>query len=287
MFTLANEPQGIGRNLDNGFRLFFAGIGPAALLLVIMIVLEAILFATMGAGFFAMIVQLQKGVMPAGGFGLFGLFMLLFTIISMLFNNAMIAKYGAIAYEHEMSLGAAIGMGARKIIPVILYAILYMLAMGISALPLILVMAILQPHGALAMIVIIIGSIPPMILSLSLILGTYLIIIDNVGIIEALKRSHNLVWGNWWRTALYLTIIIVIMIAVMLAVQLAFGLIVGLLSNLGHEDGRMSFMLVLQVVNQLVSMVFMPVMVALMIPYYHDLKLRKEGGDLAARIHAA
>jgi hypothetical protein len=34
-------------------------------------------------------------------------------------------------------------------------------------------------------------------------------------------------------------------------------------------------------------MIFMPVMVALMIPYYHDLKLRKEGGDLAARINAA
>ena len=287
MFTLANEPQGIGRNLDNGFRLMFAGIGPAALLLVIMIVIEAVLFAVLGSGFFAMMGQMEKGQMPAGGLGMFALFMLLFTIVSMLFNTAMIAKYGAIAYGREMSIGAAIGVGARKLIPVFVYGILYVLAMGISALPLILLMALLHPQGVLALIIMIAGSIPPMILSLSLLLGSYLIVIDDAGIIESLKRSHNLVWGNWWRTALYLTIMIVIMIAVMLAVQLSFGLLIGLISHFGRENGGMSIMIVLQVVNQLVAMVFMPVMVALIIPYYHDLKLRKEGGDLAARIQAA
>jgi hypothetical protein len=34
-------------------------------------------------------------------------------------------------------------------------------------------------------------------------------------------------------------------------------------------------------------LIFMPVVIALIIPYIHDLKLRKEGGDLAARISAA
>jgi uncharacterized BrkB/YihY/UPF0761 family membrane protein len=118
-------------------------------------------------------------------------------------------------------------------------------------------------------------------------MGNYLIIIDDAGIFESLKRSHNLVWGNWWRTALYLTIIIIIMFAVMIAVQLTFGLLIGLVTHVGPGDGKSSFFIVLQVLNQLVSMIFMPVMVALMIPYYHDLKLRKEGGDLAARINAA
>lgn len=287
MFTLANEPQGIGRNLDNGFRLLFAGIGSAALLLLIMIIIDAVLFVVMGSGFFAIMGELQKGEMPAGGFGLFFLFMALVTIIYMLFNNAMTAKYGAIAYGQEMSLGGAIGIGARKIIPVLVYGILYMLVLAVSSLPLIVLMALLHPQGLLAMVIIIIGSIPPMILGLSLYLGPYLIIIDDKGIFESLSESHKLVWGNWWRTALYLTIIIVIMFAVMLAVQLTFGLLIGLVANVGPGDGKMSFLIVLQVVNQLVSLVFMPVLIALLIPYYHDLKLRKEGGDLAARISAA
>jgi len=287
MFKLANEPEGVGRILDTGFRLLFAGIGPAALLLVIMIVIDAVLFVAMGTGFFAIMGQIEKGLMPASGFGLFFTFLALMTIVYMLFNNAMIAKYGAVAYEREMSLPEAITTGARKIIPILVYGLLYMLAMAISALPLILLMVLLQPQGLLAMLIVIVGSIPPMILGLSLYLGPYLIIIDGRGIIESLSYSHKLVWGNWWRTALYFTIIMMIMFAIMIAVQMTFGLIIALLANAGPGDGKMSYMIVLQVVNQLVSLAFMPVLVALFIPYVHDLKLRKEGGDLASRIHEA
>ena len=37
MFTLATQPQGIGRNLDNGFRLFFNGLKGAIGIMLIMI----------------------------------------------------------------------------------------------------------------------------------------------------------------------------------------------------------------------------------------------------------
>jgi hypothetical protein len=287
MFTLANAPQGIGRNLDNGFRLFFAGIGPAALLLLIMIIIDAILFVVFGTGFFAMMGQMEKGQMPAGGMGSIGVFVLLFMLVYFLFNNALIAKYGAIAYERELSIGGALATGARKILPVFIYGILYMIIVGISSIPLAILMAALKPQGLLAGLIVIIGVIPPMILGLSLYLGPYLIVIDDRGIFESLGASHKLVWGNWWRTALFFTIILIIMIAVMFAVQLTFGLIIALIAHAGPGDGTMSFMIVLQVINQLVSLVFMPVLIGLMIPYFHDLKLRKEGGDLASRITAA
>lgn len=287
MFTLANAPQGIGRNLDNGFRLFIAGIGPVALLLVIMIIIDALLFVFFGAHVFALMGQIEKGQMPAGGIGGMALFMLLFMIVYLLFNNAMIAKYGAIAYEQEMSIGSAIATGARKILSVFVYGIVYMIIVGVSSIPLAILMGLLQPHGVLAAIILIIGIIPPMILGLTLYLGPYLIIIDNRGIFESIGASHKLVWGNWWRTALYFTIIFIIMIAVMFAIQFTFGIIIGLIAHTGPGNGGMSFLIVLQVINQLVSLVFMPVLIALFIPYFHDLKLRKEGGDLASRINAA
>lgn len=287
MFTLANAPQGIGRNLDTGFRLLFAGIGPAALLLVIMIVIDAILFVAMGSSFFVMMAQVENRQPPTGGFGLAILFIFLITIIYLLCNNAMTAKYGAIAYEREMSLGSAIATGARKIVPVLVYGILYMIVVAVSSAPLAILMGVLQPHGILAAVIVVLGIIPPMILGLSLYMGPYLIIIDNRGIFESLSASHRLVWGNWWRTALYITIILIIMLAVMFAIQFTFGLVIGLVANVGPANGNMSFMIVLQVINQLVSMVFMPVVIALLIPYFHDLKLRTEGGDLATRISAA
>lgn len=287
MFTLANAPQGIGRNLDNGFRLLFAGIGPAALLLLIMIVIDAVLFVVMGSSFFIMMSQMEKGQMPTSGMGMVVVFLLLLTIVNMLFNNAMISKYGAIAYNQEKSLGSALATGARKILPVLVYGILYAIVLGVSSLPLAILMAALQPTGILAAVIVILGIIPPMILGLSLYLGPYLIIIDDRGIFESLTASHKLVWGNWWRTLLYITIMILILLAVVIAIQFTFGLITALLVHAGPNNGNMSYLIVMQVVNQLVSLIFMPVMVALLIPYFHDLKLRKEGGDLAGRINAA
>lgn len=287
MYTLANAPQGIGRNLDNGFRLLFAGIGSAALLLLIMIVIDAVLFVVMGSSFFMMMAQMEKGQMPTSGIGSVAGFFILLTIINMLFNNALISKYGAVAYGEEQSLGGAIAKGARKILPVIIYAILYSIIVGLSSLPLVILMALLKPTGVLAAVIVVLGIIPPMILGLSLYFGAFLIVIDDRGIFESISASHKLVWGNWWRTLLYLSIIILIMLAVVLAIQLVFGLLTAFLAHAGPGTGNMTFIIVLQVVNQLVSLIFMPVMIALIIPYLHDLKLRKEGGDLSGRINAA
>ena len=93
MFTLASQPQGIGRNLDNGFRLMFAGLGAAAILLLILIVLDVILFAVFGAGVLGMLAQLETGQLPQGGYGMFAVFIIIFYIINLMFNNAITAKY--------------------------------------------------------------------------------------------------------------------------------------------------------------------------------------------------
>lgn len=285
MFNLADQPQGIGRNLDNGFRLLMAGLGPAAILLLIMIVIDVVLFVVFGTGMLAVMSQIQAGQMPAEGFVGFALFFFLFYLVNITFNNAMTAKYGSVAYGRDMSIGEAITTGLKKILPVFVYAIMYGLIVLVAAIPLIVLVSIFPPDSAVGIVIMFIGMIPPMIFGLSLILGTYLIIIDDVGIFEAIGRSHKLVWGNWWRTFLYLSVIMIIMIAVIVAIQLVFGIIISLIASGAGEN--MSLMITMQVVNQLTSMVFMPVMIALLIPYYHDLKLRKEGGDLAAKIIAA
>lgn len=285
MFTLANQPQGIGRNLDNGFRLLFAGLGPVALLLLVMIVIDVILLVVFGAGLLAVMAQMQSGQMPTGGMASLALFMVLFYLVNISFNNAMTAKYGSVAYGKEMSPIQAIGTGMKKILPVFIYAIMYVLVIVVASIPLMILMVVLPPQDIVGIVAFILGLIPPMIVSLTLIMGTYLIIIDDVGIFEAISRSHKLVWGNWWRTALYLTVIMIILVAIVVAIQLVLGLLTAMLAS--GADTNMTVMITLQIVNQIISMIFMPVMIALIIPYFHDLKLRKEGGDLAAKISAA
>lgn len=285
MFTLANQPQGIGRNLDNGFRLLFAGLGPVALLLLVMIVIDVILLVVFGAGLLAVMAQMQSGQMPTGGMASLALFMVLFYLVNISFNNAMTAKYGSVAYGKEMSPIQAIGTGMKKILPVFIYAIMYVLVIVVASIPLMILMVVLPPQDIVGIVAFILGLIPPMIVSLTLIMGTYLIIIDDVGIFEAIGRSHKLVWGNWWRTALYLTVIMIILVAIVVAIQLVLGLLTAMLAS--GADTNMTVMITLQIVNQIISMIFMPVMIALIIPYFHDLKLRKEGGDLAAKISAA
>ena len=287
MFTLASQPQGIGRNLDNGFRLMFAGLGAAAILLFILIVLDVILFAVFGAGVLGMLAQLETGQLPQGGYGMFAVFIIIFYIINLMFNNAITAKYGSVAYSQDMSIGQAIGVGAKKILPVFVFAILYALILLVASIPLFILISIFPPQDIVGALALIIGLIPPMIFGLTLIFGTYLIIIDDAGIFEAISRSHKLVWGNWWRTFLYLTILIIILIAVMFTIQLTFGLIIGFVASSAPGEGNMTFMIIMQVLNQIISLVFIPVMVALLIPYFHDLKLRKEGSDLVARVSAA
>lgn len=58
------------------------------------------------------------------------------------------------------------------------------------------------------------------------------IVLDNKGIIESLKCSWNLVWGNWWFTAMTLLIAYLAIFAVTLIVTGLAGHLPGLLTDL-------------------------------------------------------
>jgi hypothetical protein len=125
--------------------------------------------------------------------------------------------------------------------------------------------------------------IPGLILMVSLMLSWNLAVLEKKGPVAALTGSHNLVWGNWWRTAAILTVGFIIVFVLYMAAGLVMGVVAGVL---GHNDPLFATMVSGLLVGVLMSLVVTPFYVAMMIAIYWDLKLRKEGGDLAARVGA-
>ena len=60
--------------------------------------------------------------------------------------------------------------------------------------------------------------IPGIILMVSLLLCYPTALFDNKGPVSALSESHRLVWGNWWRTFVMLSVGVIILMVIYLVV---------------------------------------------------------------------
>jgi len=253
MVALAREPQSIGRVLDSGFKLFvkaFTGVLPLSLAAAAVLAVPNIANVIMGGpGQFAS---------PVPG----STFLVLFLValpIYMILIAAVVYRLGAVAEMHEGSAGQALARGARCVLSLIGAAILYFLAMA----------------GGLILLI-----IPGIILSLSLSFGFFAIVLDGESALGGLKRSHRLVWGNWWRTLAVVSVPVVIVMILYLGLGIAFG------ATLVMSDGRASsdVLITANLGEAAIGGITAPLIYSIMIAQYHDLKLRKEGHDLAARL---
>ena len=135
---------------------------------------------------------------------------------------------------------------------------------------------------------VVVGSVlllvPGLILMLSLMFAPYMIVVERRGVFACLKDSHALVWGNWWRTAAILSIAGFILMAGYMLFALALG-IVFVAGSGGGGAGEQS--LTQAVLSGLFNGVLTPFFYAMTLAVYYDLRLRRDGWDLAAKIEAA
>ena len=264
MYSLPTEPGSIGHTLDAGFKLYYVSfkrvlaLSILASLSVAVPALAAVLAAPMFAGVDqapgnAFIAAIVIGVLVAVTFYLW-------------FYLAAMCRIGGIAYGQNLSLGACLGTGLRRLIPVILASLLYGLAM----------------MGGFMLLV-----IPGLILSMSMMFFALCIVLEGDGILESLRHSHRLVWGNWWRTAIIGTVVFVVYYVIYLAIEIPFAVVDQILfdSEVGGLPGLGQA--VLSMFGSILSTVItFPLMTSVFVAIFHDLKLRKEGHDLEARVEA-
>jgi hypothetical protein len=125
--------------------------------------------------------------------------------------------------------------------------------------------------------------IPSIVFAVSLLFVLLMVLFESKGPFTALAASHRLVWGCWWRTSAILTVGAIIAIVMYSAV----GLLIGVLTPLlGAGESPILDITSTVLVTAGATMVMSPLYVALLLTIYWDLKLRKQGGDLAERVEA-
>ncbi len=258
-----NQPQGIGGVLDTAFQLYKESLGsvwPISLLIAVISVLPGLYFLLFGISTF------DPQAIAAGDMSMFRtvLVMVLISVVpSMWAASALLLKQQAIGSDEAMTNGEAFRLALFRLLPLLGATILYGLAVGVGSLLLI---------------------VPGLILALSMIMFMPLSVFENKGPIDAVVGSHRLVWGNWWRTCAVFTVAAILLIVLFVAV----GFVVAIITPFAGmaSDSLIAGMVVQLVLNAAVNVLVSPFTSAVMIALYWDLKLRKEGGDLAARVNA-
>jgi hypothetical protein len=257
------QPQGIGGVLDTTFLLYKSSLGalwPVCLLMSVVASPPSI-YMMMNGG--AAVTPAGAGQMLAAMSNPVYWLIYIASIVAMMWViGALYLKQYAIGTDQEMSIGSALQASVGRIVPLFLMVILYSIAMIVGFVLLI---------------------VPGVILLVSLILATGLVMFEGKGPVDSLTGSHKLVWGNWWRTFVILSIGGILV----LVIYFALGLVVALMIPfIGLTDVLMYTLVSTLLVGVVMNVLVTPFFSAMLIALYWDLKLRKEGGDLAARVGA-
>ena len=265
-----SQPQGIGGVLDTAFQLYkssLAVVWPISLLLAIVGMPPTLYWMFSGrplpdAGSIGANVGLNMGFDPADPVG--SIIGLISGILTMWTMSALYLKQRAVGVDDELTVGDALKQALRRLGPLIGASVLFVLAVVVGLVLLL---------------------VPGLILMVSLMMYMALLLFENKGAVDSLTGSHKLVWGNWWRSSAILTVALILVIVIFVALGLV-AVIVAPFAGLAMTDLVMISLVSELVFNVAFNVFLMPFFTAVMIALYWDLKLRKEGGDLAARVNA-
>jgi hypothetical protein len=257
------QPQSIGGVLDTSFQLYKASVAkvwPLSLLLAISGSLPFLYLIVKGGN----IGTDPMAAVALLGDGQYWLTNLLVVLISLVAMAALFVRTNAIGVDSETSMGDALQFALGRFLLLFANLILFSIALMIGFVLLI---------------------IPGFILMVSLMLSFSLVVLERKGPFEALVGSHNLVWGNWWRTTAILTVGFIILFVLYLAVSMLLSLTMPIV-GLRFGDPFLYALISSSIISMLITLIATPYYISLLLAIYWDLKLRKEGGDLAARVGA-
>jgi hypothetical protein len=280
MSTVPYPPRrqlSIGEVLDLSFRIYRATLLPS------------LLFATCGviAGQLAPIYALIKGHSPPRGGGAVGSMLaqlhdptlitlyIVDVVLTLLFYAAVVLREQAIITTGHA--GGELATALRRIPALI--GLLVLVAIGFCA--------CFVPGaiagGVLRALLFIAAALVLCYAVVAISCAQTILLIDDEGPASSLARSWRLTSGSFWR----LSIIYTVTIVVLFALYSVIGAVAGVLAAaFAHGDVAM-LSAFWQVIVIILGAVATPFYAALALAVLADLKVRKEGADLAQRISAA
>jgi ABC-type phosphate transport system permease subunit len=261
MYAKPSEPHPIGGVLDDSIRLYRASFKialPLALIAEIPMAAQRIYLQS-----------LAKGITPNNPQAMLAIFQdpvvwlsyLVTVCVFLVFYIALLANVDAVARGAPISLGRAVARGLR------------LFPRMVGSFVMIFIAAII---GTLLLVV------PGIYLYGALYLAGAAIVVDDEDMFASLATSMRLTWGNWWRSVItYSVIVIIVFIVVGVLAAIVGGVFVGV-----YGVRSVQSIIANEVVEFVVGVGAMSLTPAAILSIYYDLKLRREGSDLAERVQA-
>jgi hypothetical protein len=259
------RPLGLGEILDAAFKIYrthFKTLALCVLVVAVPLTILAVLVQASAAdnAFDPTPTAAQTDARFSGaGIAGFAGSALLAALATLLATAACTRAIAGAYLGEQVSWRESIRYAGRKLVPLIVLAILVALA------------------SALGVIVLFVGAI---FVFVRTVVSTPVLLVEDVGPGAAFKRSWSLVGGRWWAT--FATVLIVYIITAVVGGILQVALIVPLLGGSGSELLGAVLTGLAQVLTNVVTL---PLTAGVITLIYFDLRVRKEGFDLELLAH--
>lgn len=296
-YVAPSAPLTIGGVLDNWLRLFrasFAACWAIALIAAIGIAMMQLMIIPRLPRPGMPLAQYYLQYFSALGTGKVLLSDIAFWLVTLLVYGALLSQQAALVRgENTFSFADALGKGLQRLPQMVLGVVLIVL----------IIMAVCVPAAIGGIVFLALHRSPPGVLLLavgitvtvllaiyvSLRLGLWMAVMfsENRGGAAALKRSWQLVKSHWWRVTGIVFVSGVVIWILSAAGTFVAGVITGFMGIRGTTpELLMRRIQLIGAVGAVARLLTMPLLTAAWLAIYHDLKLRREGADLAERTEA-
>jgi hypothetical protein len=296
VYIKPTAPRSIGGIVDDGIKLYgsaFAKSWPLSLLAQVLLAGPALILRYQMSGLQIsatnpQAIQAMQAIFKSPSVWLSYIVMV---IVLVGFYNALLILLDGVAETKAESFGRSLAAGFRLMPRTILLFIVVSVALAVGGIVVGIVGGILVAVLSRAL-----GSLAPIVIGISwvvfaglliyfwgrLFLSNVALVVEDSGVFKSLATSWDLIKNHWWRTATIYTLALIIVMVFYLVIGVVNAALVGVTVQ-GAFGTR-------TILSQLVSLaggtVLMSLVPAVLLAMYHDLKLRKEGTDLAGRVDA-
>lgn len=258
---LPTQPLNIGGILDAGINLYRASFKSTFPVAAIAATPYAVVSALMSARSNAIDPELEPELAMAAAMESLTLLPVTFLLLTFVMS-ALIHRQTAFARTQPTTTTSSLLAGARLAIPYFILTMLYMLLITL---------------GMLALV------IPGIIISVSMALAMWVVHVEpERSVWGSLWRSHGLIWnGSWWRAAAVMAVVSIIGMVLSAVFYLGLGVLAFMEPTAEISTPRVAME---AAINWALMAIVAPLSCAVFLMLYNDALLRKEGGDLDARL---
>lgn len=299
MYTRPNAPRSIGGVLDDGLKLWLESLSKTWPLALIAQLLYAIPLIMLRIQLKDLPIVPSSNALTAANAANAQLFLAIFKspvliltylvtiLIAVACYTAIVTRIEGVSTNSAPTLQDSLAAGFRLLPRVLLQLLVFILAGIVIGIAVAILggIAVAGFGGAKSSLLPIV-SVVLMFVLLFFVLGRIFLsfialVVENAGAIASIKLSWTLTRGNWWRCSTILVVLVIIGIVFSLVIAFANGVTV---VSLGATSVMATVLT--QLVGAVANAFLGSLYPAVLISIFHDLKLRKQGVDLAGRVNA-